>query len=166
MDTHKNWIKNLAQQEDRMESTGVVHFQSPDPIQGTQEELKEHSIEFLKQLRVAFTQNVSVFNQIKSYVGTIRIYGINDTPADFMLFRNGYKLVFSMKTPGSICIRFLNIDSLVPNDKKDSSSPMIDYLDGVWGPFGELKWAHKNRPLQIDFLIRYYMTLFVKNSIR
>ena len=31
---------------------------------------------------------------------------------------------------------------------------------------GRLKWAHKNRPLQIDFLIRYYMTLFVKNSIR
>ena len=165
METQSNWIKNLVQQEERMENAGVVNFQPQPSHQGTIEELEEHSAEFLKQLRVAFTQSVSTFNQVKGYVGTIRIYGINNTKADFMLFRNGYKLVFSMKNPGTISIHFLNIDSLVPNDK-NLSSPMIDYLDGSWGSFGELKWMHKNRPIQIDFLIRYYMTLFVKNSIR
>ncbi len=165
MEIEQNWIKNLARQEDKMESSGEVNFQSfTSTTTGTKEELEEQSIEFLKQMRMALTQSVSFFNQLKGYMGTIRIYGITGTAGDFMLFRNGYKLIFSMKSPGIISIRFLNMESLVPG--KETSAPPADYLKGIWGSFGELKWLHNNQPVKIDFLVRYYITHFVKQSIR
>ena len=34
------------------------------------------------------------------------IYGIANTHADFMLFRNGFKLIFSLKEPGAVSVRF------------------------------------------------------------
>lgn len=166
MEIEPNWIKSLVHQENQLENTGEVSLQSfKSTTTGSEEELKEHSVEFLKQMRLAFTQSVSFFNQLKGYMGTIRIYGITGAEGDFMLFRNGYKLIFSLKSPGIISIRFLNIESLVPN-KEDTVSSPADYLKGVWGSFGELKWTHNNQPIRLDFLIRHYMTHFVKQSIR
>ena len=160
----ENWIKNLVQQENKMEASGQMSFQSA--IQPSEEDLKEHTIEFLKQLRTAFTQNISVFNQLKGYMGSIRIYGIIETESDFMLFRNGYKLVFFMKGPGLIAIRFSNSENSLPGQDSHSTHQPCDYLKGTWGSFGELKWTHNNQPIRIDYLVRFYITHFVKQSVR
>ena len=162
MEHERQWIKNLAHYEDRMESLGQA--ESSSASLASDEELEEHTVEFLRQIRTAFTQNVSFFNQIKGYVGGIRIYGITDTKGDFMLFRNGYKLVFLMKQPGLIAVRFSHSESLLPG--QEGKSHPLDFIKGEWRAYGELEWTNNNQPLRIDYLIRYYMTRFVKQSIR
>ena len=154
----ENWIKNLVHQEDRMEKSGQV-FSSPSEAHSP-EELEEHSIEFLRQMRTAFTQSISFFNQLKGYNGSIRIYGIANKKGDFMLFRNGYKLIFTMKEAGLIAVHFAHSETFLPE------KPAADYIKGVWKPYGELEWTSRGQSIRIDFLIRYYMTLFVKQSIR
>ena len=162
MENDQNWIKTLVQQESQMENSGQVymHPNAVDP-----EDLTEHTLEFLKQLRLAFTHSVSFFNQLKGYAGSIRIYGITGTDGDFMLFRNGYKLIFSMKDPGLIRIYFASAQNNLPG-QDISTHKTADYLKGSWGAFGELKWTHNNNPIRIDFMTRHYMTYFVKHSIR
>ena len=99
-----SWIKELVRAEQRMEESGVVDFSFGfDP----QQLLFTESLDFLGALKNSFVESSSSFNQLKgSTVGRIKIYGISNTHADFMLFRNGFKLIFALKEPGVIGIRF------------------------------------------------------------
>ena len=159
---HRHWIKNLAYQEDQMEKKGEVAFRTSSKKDISTEEFKLQTNEFLKQLRTAFAQHIAYFNQLKGYLGSIRIYGIAQTQADFMLFRGGCKLVFSMKEAGLIAIRFSNADDITYSQK--TPIPM-DYIKATEAPFGEIKWTYNDHDIKVNYLIRYYLTQFVKQSI-
>ncbi len=164
MNKDTNWIKDLVRMEQDIEVSGQVSLPETAP---TTEQLTEHTHEFMKQLRAAFTAHCSVFNHIKGFLGSLRIYGIAHTQSDFMLFRHGHKLLFSIKDPGLISIRMNFNTSLLKNTESTTpSSQPADFIKGEWGPFNELKWTYNNHPINIDYLIRYYMSLFVKNSIK
>ncbi len=159
-----SWIRSLVRLEQNMEASGQISLPEMSP---STEQLAEHTIEFMRQLRTAFTTSCAVFNHMKGFLGSLRIYGIAGTEADFMLFRNGHKLIFSVKEPGLICVRMSFNDQLL-NTKKDDSHQQqpADFIKGEWGPFNELKWEYNGRSINIDYLIRYYMTGFVKNSVK
>lgn len=157
-----NWIKDLVRLEQDMEAKGQISLPETSP---TQEQLLEHTLEFMRQLRTAFTAHSAVFNHMKGFLGSLRIYGIANTKADFMLFRHGHKLIFSVKDPGfiSVCMKFNN---QLLNTKNTNPEEPLDFIKGEWGPFNELRWTYNDNIINIDYLIRYYMTIFVKNSVK
>lgn len=159
------WIKELVLAEQQMEEAGVVDMSAGfDPDR----QLEEATLEFINDLKAAFVEAASAFNQLKgSTLGHLRIYGISKTQADFMLFRNGYKLIFSMREPGTIVISYSNAGAhYVPGAlAKDEEGPS-DTLRANWGAFGQLKWTYNDHPINIDYLVRYYMSRFVKDSAR
>ena len=120
METLNNWVKTLVRQEEQMEKTGKIA--AANPFCPSKEELQEHTVEFLKQLRTAFTQHISFFNQLKGYMGSIRIYGITGTLADFMLFRNGYKMIFFYEISGMDCQYVFPIWTLYSLDKRSKTA--------------------------------------------
>ena len=161
------WIKDLVRAEQDMEESGMIDFNAGfDP----QKLLAEESLQFLNDLKVCFVDTVTTFNQLKSSpLGRIKVYGISNTEADFMLFRNGFKLIFALRRPGQISIRFLYVGAtFVPgapaNDKE--VDPSEDQLVAKWGPFGDLVWTYNDQSLKIDFLVRYYMSRFIKESAK
>jgi hypothetical protein len=163
------WIKDLVRAEQKMEESGVVDFSAGfDP----QQLLVSESIDFLNILKNAFIEAASSFNQLKgSSVGRIKIYGISNTHADFMLFRNGFKLIFSLKEPGVIGIRFHYVGATfvqVPAASDNGQKPPTDedLLFARWGAFGDLVWTYQEQPVKIDFLVRYYMTRFIRESAK
>lgn len=163
------WIKDLVRAEQKMEESGVVDFSAGfDP----QQLLVSESIDFLNILKNAFIEAASSFNQLKgSSVGRIKIYGISNTHADFMLFRNGFKLIFSLKEPGVIGIRFHYVGATfvqVPaaSDNGQKTPTDEDLLFARWGAFGDLVWTYQEQPVKIDFLVRYYMTRFIRESAK
>jgi hypothetical protein len=161
------WIKDLVRAEQEMEESGMIDFNAGfDP----QKLLAEESLHFLNDLKVSFVDTVTTFNQLKSSpLGRIKVYGISNTEADFMLFRNGFKLIFALKKPGLISIRFLYVGAtFVPgapvSDKE--VDPSEDQIVAKWGPFGDLVWTYNDQSLKIDFLVRYYMSRFIKESAK
>src|SRR5690348_10330670 len=103
------WIKELVNAEQQMEESGMV-----DMTYGydAQRMLAHETLQFLLALKTEFVDSSSTFNELKpSPLGRIKIYGIAKTHADFMLFRNGYKMIFALKSPGEIVIRFNFIGS-------------------------------------------------------
>ena len=158
-----NWIKDLVRLEQNMEAAGQISVPETSP---SHEKLAEHTLEFMRQLRTAFTANSAVFNHMKGFLGSLRIYGIADTQADFMLFRHGHKLIFSMREPGLISVRMKFNDQLLNNNKKTPTEDPADFIKGEWGPFNELKWTYNDQKINIDYLIRYYMSVFIKNSVK
>lgn len=162
-----SWLKELVLAEQHMEDTGMIDMTAGfDP----ERELEDATTEFLTDLKTAFVEASATFNQLKgSSVGTIKIYGISKTRADFMLFRNGYKLIFSMKQPGVIQVSFnATVPTFVPgqNASETPTGGPVDQLTARWGAYGELVWTSKELPINLDFLIRYYVSRFVRESAK
>ena len=167
-----NWIKELVRAEQKMEESGVVDFSLGfDP----QQLLFNESISFMNALKAAFVDSSSSFNQLKgSTVGRVKIYGISNTHCDFMLFRNGFKLIFALKEPGIVGIRFHYVGSAfstmsppTENGFGASSAPAEeDSIQARWGAFGDMIWTYQEQPIKIDYLVRYYLTRFIRESAK
>lgn len=161
-----NWIKDLVLAEQSMEDTGMVDMTAGfDP----ERELEDATSEFLSDLKAAFVESAAAFNQLKgSAVGTIKIYGISKTRSDFMLFRNGYKLIFSLKHPGLITVTFnTTAPQFIPGQTAEApSAAPVDNLKARWGAYGELVWTSNELPINLDYLVRYYVSRFVKESAK
>ena len=164
------WIKDLVRAEQKMEESGVVDFNvgfDPQAI------LVTESVGFLNTLKTAFVEAAASFNQLKgSSVGRIKIYGISNTHADFMLFRNGFKLIFALKEPGLIGIRFHFVGAglmQVPAANVGDNQKLPteeDMLTARWGAFGDLVWTYQEQSVKVDYLVRYYMTRFIRESAK
>src|SRR5690606_6995671 len=95
-----SWIRGLVQSEQQMEEAGVVDFSAG---YNPHVELEDETVDFMNSLKAGFVDAASAFNQLRgSTTGSIKIYGISKTKADFMLFRNGHKLIFSIREAGTI----------------------------------------------------------------
>lgn len=169
--TELNWLKELVRFEQDLEESGMVDFSAGfDP----NKELIIQSVRFMNDLKEKFVDYASTFNELKGgAIGGIKIYGISNTQADFMLFRNGYKLIFELDEPGKVCIRPRHQGvSIVPGSEAahatngDTYVKEDDELIATWGPFGEVKWTYKKQQINLDFLVRYYMSKFVRESTR
>jgi hypothetical protein len=164
-----DWIKELVRAEAEMEESGMVDFTAGfDP----ERELQHATHEFMNDLKTGFVESASTFNQLKaSAVGRIKVYGISNTQADFMLFRNGFKLVFSVLRPGRVLIKFMHIGSsvipgAVAGEPTDRDLAGEDVLESRWGAFGDLVWTYRDHEVKLDHLVRYYLTRFIKESAK
>jgi hypothetical protein len=159
-----SWIKELVQAEQQMEDAGIVDMTAGfDPDR----QLDEATIDFLNDIKLLFVDAASAFNQLKgSTLGHIRIYGISKTKADFMLFRNGYKLIFNMRHAGLVTVSYsAAVTHYVPGSNKEETGNQ-DILKADWGAFGQLNWTYNGSPIQMDYLVRYYMSRFVRDSAK
>ncbi len=163
-----NWIKDLVLSEQKMEEEGVVDFSMDF---GFTSDLKAESHDFIQEIKASFIETASVFNQLRSNSeGSVKIYGISGTEADFMLFRNGYKLIFSIKEAGTLAIRFHNIGQLVPqantSEDRTASNANEALIIATKGPFGELTWKYQGQEVKTNHLVKYYFTRFIKESTK
>lgn len=160
-----DWIKDLVESERQMEESGMIDL-SGIPDEQRDMELKTH--EFLRVIKETFVEYATAFNNMKNApVGNVKIYGISNTVADFMLFRNGYKLIVAMVAPGRIG---LSLQSHSPTFMSAQHNPMApgpdETLDAKYGPFGELTWTYRGLSVQVDYLVRYYLSRFVRESAK
>lgn len=163
-----SWIKELVKAEQQMEESGLVDMSfgyDSDKI------LVQETIQFLLAMKTEFVDAATSFNELKpSALGRIKIYGIAKTHADFMLFRNGFKMIFSLKGPGQLSIRFNFIGTnYIPSPNVDpaaAQSAMMDehLIEAKWGAFGEVMWTYQNQPLKMPYLVRHYLSLFIRES--
>lgn len=159
------WIKELVLAEQQMEDSGVVSLSTVDP----EAHLEEQTLEFLRDIKASFVEAAASFNQLKgSSLGTLKIYGISNTKADFMLFRNGYKLIFSMKRAGELEIysSLMTSNFLAASSEPEMKAHDRETIRAHWGAFGELQWHHNNLPVKLDFLVRHYFSRFIRESAK
>ncbi|MGH1467755.1 MAG: hypothetical protein ACRBBP_02610 [Bdellovibrionales bacterium] len=169
MDTEQNieWIQELIRNEQQMETSGLIDF---SPVVNKDHIILSSSIEFLKNLKSQFIANADIFNQLKgSSNGLIKVYGIAKTHADFMVFRNGYKLVFNMLHPGKIQITFHHMSSPFLGSSSSNSNPAVipdGTIEAAWGAFNEIRWVSDKKPVNADHLVKFYLRTFVQNSTK
>ncbi len=183
-----SWVHELAKNEVRPEEANIFNRVNQfDPRQL----IEESTIEFLEELRDLFTMNIKVFNNYSennTKFSEIKIYGISQTPADFMLFRNNTKLVFSNSAHGIISAVFSQ-HSGAQNDSargtskdlssassggaltgssvlRDSYGPGKNQQDimAEVGPFLDIRWAFQGESVRPERLVKFYFIEFIKAS--
>lgn len=160
-----DWIKELVEAEQRMEESGIIDV---SPTFDQESSLEAESILFLNRLKDLFIDHTAIYNKMRgASVGGVKIYGISKTQADFMLFRNGFKLFFSLKRPGIISakIHYHGADILSQTEVPDSLG-QEDLIEARLGAFNEVIWTYQEQPVNLDYLGKFYFTRFVKESTK
>lgn len=166
-----SWIRELVKSEEQMEEHGMIEMGVGVE---TERGLAMETLTYLQQLKNAFIETAQTFNELKgSALGRLKIYGIAKTQADFMLFRNGFKMIFSMKQPGTVSIRFNFIGpsnfipSQIPN-MMNSTAPLMNeiLIEATPAAFGELVWSYQGQQAKIENVVKYHMSLFIKESAK
>ncbi len=141
--------------------------------------LKDHTIDFMNQLRTYFQNYGTHFNSLrKDSRQSIKVYGIAKTEADFLVFRNSLKLVVGFSKPGQVEVSFhtlsggvyaplrsqKNAKGHIPKPPESMSGPSGDLFDIELGLFNEAYWTFQGRRVSAPALVRFYLTEFIKNS--
>ncbi|MGE4231808.1 MAG: hypothetical protein AB7F43_00620 [Bacteriovoracia bacterium] len=175
IDIGREWLHELAKNELNPDEASVFNDMGQfDPKQL----VEESCIQYLENLRDLFTACANVFNAYsageasKQKFSEVKIYGITNTPADFMLFRNNVKLVFSNTAHGIISVSFnqhvrgdLAVDgaSISKENLPESFQKSREILAQL-GPFMDISWTYQGEKVNPDRLVKYYFIEFVKAS--
>lgn len=160
-----DWVKDLVESERRMEETGIIDLAA---IPDENRDLTQRTYEFLKMLKDGFVEYSTAFNNMKnSTIGSVKIYGISNTSADFMLFRNGYKLLFSASGPGRVTMAFqTSAPQFMPSAGQTTNASAEETLEAAYGPFGDLSWTYRGTQVNPESMVRYYLTRFIRESAK
>lgn len=164
------WIENLALEEITMEESGVVNFSEHlNPMHM----LEASSVEFMETLKEKFEIYLTKFNELRAHQAdktkTIKMFKISNTVNDFMLYRNSLKLVVARRSADVISIGFLsNSGGLFAArlNYESSSSSKIHEIKAHVGAFNNIHWKFQGEDVEVDSLVRHYLTEFIKHSSR
>lgn len=176
LDSKFEWVHDLVKAEEQIEETGMVDFASTMDPERT---MIGSALSFLAQIRSEFNEALEVFNELKGTASNkIKLYGIAKTHADFMIFRSGFKLIFSLKQPGVISIRMHYINPAIPSVNalniignaitNNLTPPQFrgeeELLEMMWGPFNEPIWTYKGQTVKSESVVKYYFTKFIHDT--
>lgn len=161
--TNFEWIEKLVKDETGLEQRGEYDLYSTFDQNSV---LKEQTISFLSELRHISQEMVNAFNAFRGEKNTIKVFQISGTEADFMIFRNSLKLLFSQKKPGEIGINFLTIkNGMIEEQRSKENTKDGEILKASIGPFNEAHWFYREHNVNPRSLMKYYFIEFVKNSL-
>jgi hypothetical protein len=167
----QGWLHELAKAEIHPDAEKLLQLgRSFDP----QQLVEESTIEFLTELRECFNEYARLFNTYSengNKFQDIKVYSVAQTAADFMLFRNQIKLIFSNSSHGVIHIAFAQHmrGSFAVNGQDHASSAgntLIssqpqDLLAQV-GPFRDVFWTFHGEKVSPDQVSKFYFAEFAK----
>jgi hypothetical protein len=160
------WIKDLIESEHKMEESGIIDVA---PSFDLEKSLEFESVTLLNKLKDLFIDSTAIYNKMRgAALGGIKIYGISKTKADFMVFRNGYKLFFSLKKSGTIAIKthYHGNDLLAPQTDAVDQLGQEDLIEARLGAYNEVIWTYQEQPVNFEYLVRFYFSRFIKQSTK
>jgi hypothetical protein len=154
------WAAELAHTERRMERLGEVEYSTSFK---KQEMLKTQTSEFMAVLRHEFARQIETFNQARqSGAQAVHLYRITNTEQDFMLFRNGVKLVVSGQRSGRVLFAF---NQFLGQIYASTQNPNFE-LEAQWNAFEQLVWTYRGDRVQLQDVIRFFLSEFVRQSYK
>ncbi len=155
------WPAELALEERRMLREGVVDYSQP--INQT-EYVRKLSLDYVKNLQKNFKGVLEQFNFTRKDAEALaQIYRVSGTECDFMLFRNGVKLVVSAQKAGRVVFAF---NQYLGQVYAPTSGVQSFELEAALGAFQQLHWTYRGERVSSEDVVRYFFTEFVKQSAR
>ncbi len=166
--SQQGWIHELARAEIHPEAEKILQLgKSFDP----QQLVEESTIQFLSELKERFNdyaQALNGYSEGGARFQDVKVYAVAQTAADFMLFRNQVKLIFSNSAHGIIQISFaqhirgtIAVNGLDPEGSSSSISPSQDLLVQM-GPFRNVFWTFQGEKVTPEEVSKFYFIEFIR----
>lgn len=167
--SQNGWIHELARAEIHPDAEKLLQLgRSFDP----QQLVEESTIDFLTELRELFGESARIFNAYSENnmkFQDIKVYAVAQSAADFMLFRNQIKLIFSNSSHGVIQISFaqhvrgaLAVDGQEQNFQPSPLPGQSHELLAQLGPFRDVFWTFQGEKVTPEQIAKFYFIEFAK----
>lgn len=158
-----HWLKRLVDNETELLRTGAGDFISH---QDHRKVVEEATLEFMQELKEEFLNCVDLFNSYRGgshLPNSVKIFNISNTVADFIVFRNTLKLVISNPALGVINCSLVNRANTFTKAPVKSKKEGYDLIAQLY-PFNDLAWTFHGERVNVEAVVRYLFTDFVKSS--
>jgi hypothetical protein len=166
--SQQGWIHELARGEIHPDAERLLQLGgSFDP----QQRVEESTVDFLTQLREHFDDYARIFNAYSesgSKFQDIKVYGLAQSAADFMVFRNQIKLVISNSAHGVIQISFAHhVRGTLAVDGQVQGAAPVSEVDGQThdliarvGAFRDVHWTFQGEKVDAEQVAKFYFSEF------
>ncbi len=166
MDTSKlnlnhGWIHEIARAEASPEAEALYQL---NQTTAPQQAIEESTVDFLSDLRAYFQEYLRIFNSLSDAgrkYSEIKIFNLTQGAADFMLYRNGIKLIVANTTHGVIQISYDK--HMVGGTTPESALvPQSEELLAQLGAFGTVYWTYRSEKVQSDQVAKHFFGEFTR----
>jgi hypothetical protein len=157
--SHHGWIHEIAKVETSPEAEALYNMTQGA---GPEQAIEESTVDFLTELRADFQEYVRIFNSLSEggkKFAEIKIFNLTQGAADFMLYRNGIKLIISNTTHGVIQVSY---DRHGVAGSQGQSVPQPDELLARTGPFGTVNWTYRSEKVECEQVSKHFFTEFTR----
>ncbi len=156
------WIHDLTRGELSPEAEALLNLNragAPDQA------IEESTVDFLNDLRSYFQEYVRVFNSFSEAgkkFAEIKIFNLTQGAADFMLYRNGVKLIIANTAHG--VIQFSYDQHSAAGTKNELEVPSAEEILAQMGAFGNVRWTYRSETVEPDQVSKHYFAEFSRAS--
>ncbi len=172
----QTWIHDLVKGELHPDAEKLLQLGKEfDP----QQKVEEDTVEFLTELKTAFTEYARIFNAFSENSARFqeaKVYSVAQTAADFMIYRNQIKLVVANVAHGVIQLSFahhtrttLMVDGQTHGagataNPGFSPTPQAQELLAQVGPFRDVHWTYQGERITAQQVAKFYFAEFIRAS--
>lgn len=159
------WLSQLVAEEINAETSGIINVTTE---QGELELLDRSSIELMQVLKNELEYLITVFNQerAQNYPDkAIKFFKIANTVNDFMIYRKSLKMIFSRRAVDLITIQ-INRGQINAIDLNQTTLNNNYWeLNARVGSFTQVEWYYQDEKINLENLVQYLMTTFIRASM-
>jgi hypothetical protein len=158
------WIHDLTRVEISPEAEALYQLnRSAAPEQA----IEESTVDYLTDLRAYFQEYVRAFNSFSDAgkkFSEIKIFNLTQGAADFMLYRNGIKLIIANTAHGVIQFSYDQHANASVSTKVDFLIPQPEEILAQMGAFGAIRWTYRSESVESDQVAKHFFSEFVRTS--
>jgi hypothetical protein len=155
------WIHELARAEASPEADALYQI---NRVSAPGQAIEESTVDFLTDLRAYFQEYVRLFNSLseagKKY-SEIKIFNLTQGAADFMLYRNGIKLIIANTTQGVIQLSY-DRHMVAGTTSGDVNVPNAEEILAQLGAFGSVHWMYRSEKVESEQVSKHFFAEFTR----
>jgi len=157
------WIHEIARAESSPEAEALYQL---NQVSAPQQAIEESTVDFLTDLRAYFQEYVRLFNSLSDSgkkFSEIKIFNLTQGAADFMLYRNGIKLIVANTTHGVIQISY-DRHMIGGSVSAEFTIPQAEELLAQLGAFGTVFWTYRSERVESDQVAKHFFAEFARTT--
>ncbi len=159
--SNHGWIHEIARVEGSPEAEALYNMTHGS---GPQQAIEESTVDFLTDLRADFQEYVRVFNSLSEAgkkFSEIKIFNLTQGAADFMLYRNGIKLIIANTTHGVVQFSY-DRHASAGSMNIEQSIPQADEILAQLGAFGAVNWVYRSEKVESEQVSKHFFSEFTR----
>jgi hypothetical protein len=159
--SNHGWIHEIARVEGSPEAEALYNMTHGS---GPQQAIEESTVDFLTDLRADFQEYVRVFNSLSEAgkkFSEIKIFNLTQGAADFMLYRNGIKLIIANTTHGVVQFSY-DRHASAGSMNVEQNIPQADEILAQLGAFGAVNWVYRSEKVDSEQVSKHFFSEFTR----